>query len=287
VKYLAGRAYASARTSTFSVYTDPDDYNIAVTSGMEAYSAGADIRIAEEFDADIDPLIFGSENMGLAIDLAGTYAIDSLFTLSAGVTDLGYIRWNTDARRHFVNEGSYSFGGLELDDVFGDTEAAFEDQLQQIVDTLEEIFDLQDEDGAFTTMMRPGLFISGDYQLGRKTVVGGLLRGEVFNGSLIPSASVSVHHRLGRVMSVSANYTYKNHAFSNIGAGLVFKFGPVQLYMLSDNILGPMVPGQLRMVNFQLGLNFRFGKYVPAVRVIESTEAEEASPPPSIPDPSP
>lgn len=269
LKYLAGRAYASAQTNSFSVYTDPDDYSISVTSGMEAYSAGADIRIADEFDADIEPLIFGSDNMGMAVDLAGTYALDSLWTISAGVTDLGYIRWNTDARRHFVNEGSYSFSGLELDDVFGDSEGAFDEQLEQIADTLEEIFDLQEEDGAFTRMMRPGMFVSGDYKLGEKTIVGGLLRGEVFNGSLLPSASLSIHHRLGKVMSVSANYTYKNNALSNIGAGMVFKFGPVQLYMLSDNILGPMVPGQLRMLNFQIGLNFRLGQYQPVVAAVE------------------
>ncbi|HRY98762.1 MAG TPA: DUF5723 family protein [Bacteroidales bacterium] len=279
LKYLAGRAYASAEANAFSIYTDPQDYSIRVSSGMESYSAGADILIGDEFDANLEPPVFGSANMGLAVDLAACWALDSLITVSAGLTDLGYIRWETHARRHYVKEGSYEFSGLELGDMFGDTDGAFDEQLQDIADTLEQIFDLQEENGAFTRMMRPGMFVSGEYRLGSKTIAGGLIRAEMFNSALQPSASLSLHHRLGKVMSVSANYTYKNHAFSNIGAGVVFKFGPVQLYMLSDNILGPMVPGQLRMVNFQLGLNFRFGKYQPVVAAEESpAEAVPATP---------
>ncbi len=261
LKYLLGRGHASALATRFEIFTDPNTYDIQLESELEILTAGADVQIRDPFDVDYDFEIFGKDNQGFAIDLGATYQLDSSFRFSAGILDLGFIDWKTNARRHHIEDGNYTFSGLELDDLFGDNDAAFEDQLDELVDTLESIFDIQDEDKEYRRNLSSRLYLSGEYALSERHKLGLLMRADRFNERWYPSASLSYHHRFGKVLSLSANYTYRNYSFNNLGVGMSVKAGPFQFYLLNDNLPVLFMPDKLRFLNLQTGINFRFGEY--------------------------
>jgi hypothetical protein len=87
------------------------------------------------------------------------------------------------------------------------------------------------------------------------------MRADRFNERWYPSASLSYHHRFGKILSLSANYTYRNYSFNNLGVGMSVKAGPFQFYLLNDNLPVLFMPDKLRFLNLQAGINFRFGEY--------------------------
>ena len=50
-----------------------------------------------------------------------------------------------------------------------------------------------------------------------------------------------------------------NRSLANLGFGLGYGRSPVQLYLVSDNILGFILPMSAKNINLRFGLNLIFG----------------------------
>lgn len=261
-KFLSGLGQAHIQPSAFELYTDPESYAIRIRSGLDLYTAGAEIDISKEldFNFEVDPELFMFRNPGFSFDAAATFMPTDRWRLSAGIFDMGSIRWEAEAKRHYVKEGEYTFSGLEIGDVFKADSVDFTAQLDKIVDTLKIIFDLQSEKASYSRALQPLIFASAEYQFTRNTRLGALMRGEYFADRFYPTFNFALHQRLGRVLSLSGSYTIRNRSYYDIGAGLTMKLGPMQLYILGDNILNVIWPEQMRSFSLHMGMNLVFGK---------------------------
>ena len=215
----------------------------------------------------------GLENRGLGLDLGATYKLlNDKVLVSASLTDIGYIKWRRDVTNLKV-KGQYVFDGLDLTDVInGDQD------INQVVDTLIENikkeFVLTETNEPYTTWLAPGLTLGGSYNL-NKSISFGVLSYTRFIGKQVREAlTLSANVNISNAFSFSFGYSLQNQRADNFGAGLAFRAGFFQFYLISDRIpvnwdrlktggsSSIVVPANWNTVNLRLGMNLTFGNKV-------------------------
>jgi len=61
--------------------------------------------------------------------------------------------------------------------------------------------------------------------------------------------------RVGNIMALKATYTADKFSYTNLGLGLNLQAGPVNLYVMADNLLSYQNIAASNYASFQLGLN--------------------------------
>jgi hypothetical protein len=89
--------------------------------------------------------------------------------------------------------------------------------------------------------------------------LGALSRTEIFNGKIQSSLTLSANARFFRNLSTSLSYSALNNSYNNIGFGLAAKFGPLQFYTITDNIMAAIKPNSAQIANIRFGFNLLFG----------------------------
>ncbi|MGM9694347.1 MAG: DUF5723 family protein [Alloprevotella sp.] len=151
VKLLFGVAYADFSADNLHVQMQGDQWAI---SGKPKLSA-AILKSNFTYENDnpngkidgIDDVSFGLPGFGLAFDLGATYKVLDDLTISAAITDLGFINWS-GALQAGANRDSWTFNGFEEDVYAGGTNTGSNkigDQFEQIGDDLEEMLPLYDQ----------------------------------------------------------------------------------------------------------------------------------------------
>ena len=188
-------------------------------------------------DFDIDG--GGIGGMGLAIDLGGVYKINDDFTVSAALTDLGFIHWSEDMQacndsKTFVFGGFHDLGMHTGDGTFDERTDEYTDQIMEFVN----LRDMGDKGGA-SRGIAATMRIGGEYTLQvHRPLTFGLLSTTRLNGKYTWTE--------GRL---SANY----HAAKWLDGGLSVALGtfgassgwvinihpkPFNLFIGMDHILG-------------------------------------------------
>jgi hypothetical protein len=182
--------------------------------------------------------------------------------LSASVIDLGYIRWK-DGVNDVSYQMEYEFTGLEIDPLGFSDEFTFEDHLDS---TLTEFTDSLSAGLAFTSgqayskRLSTKLFVGASYYLTPKINFGILSRTDFLNKKVAEQVTASANFTTGRFINLTLSYSYMNAYYKNMGAGLAFNAGPLNLYLISDNALNLVFwPHEARSVNLWFGMNLVFG----------------------------
>jgi hypothetical protein len=210
-------------------------------------------------------------NMGLGLDLGAVYQLTNKISLSASITDLGYIKWKNDITTLSANS-QFQFSGFNVTDVVNGTKT-FDQLAQDMVDSLKNSFTISKANNPFKTTLPVGFTVGGSYNL-TKSVSFGILSHSVLSGKRIREAlTLSANVNIGNSFSTSIAYTAENSRFDNLGAGLAFRLGIVQFYFVADKIPiswnkintddgSIFLPYSWNTINMRLGLNLAFGNKV-------------------------
>lgn len=210
-------------------------------------------------------------NLGLGLDIGAVYQLTGKISISASITDLGYIKWKNDVTNLKANS-QFRFSGFNVTDVANGTKT-FDELAQDMLDSLKNSFTINKENKPFRTSLPVGFTVGGSYNLS-KNISLGILSHSVLSGKKIKeSLTLSANVNLGNSFSTSLCYTAENSRFDNLGAGLAFRLGIVQLYFIADRI--PLswnrintdngtilLPYSWNTINMRLGLNLAFGNKV-------------------------
>jgi hypothetical protein len=209
-------------------------------------------------------------NSGLGLDLGATYDITDRIVVSAAVTDIGYIKWKKDVT-NLKAEGQFEFSGLSMVDVLKGTKT-LKEAGDEMLDSLKNAFVVSETSDPFTTWLPVGVTFGGSFNLTRDLSLG-LLSYSRFIGKQVKEAlTLSANVNIGNALSTSVSYTLSNHRADNLGAGISFRAGVVQIYMLADRI--PMtwnkikgdntviLPANWNTISLRLGLNLVFGNRI-------------------------
>ena len=250
------------------------------TSGMEAIR-----EVYEEEDADgSDGLgkvlmrrgFFGGD-LGLGVDLGMSYAINKQTHFTASVLDLGFLYHSTDVRT-FSLDGAATVEGVTviLPDALMEPGTDF---WQQLVDDVETLVPFQETAKNYITFRPTQLYSSlrynfgqtfetreacdcalvteGDTSAGYQYVnsVGGQLH--MVNRPRGPQWALTAFYQrhFGNIMAMKATYTVDKFSVTNVGLGFSVQAGPVNFYLLADNLLALRNIPDSRYASLQLGLN--------------------------------
>ena len=159
VKILLGGAYAYANAEQMHLHLDEDYWRITGNIAAEVAVSGLQMKVNEHADPEnpnryeVDDAEFdfkGINNLGAAFDLGATWKPIDHLTVSASVTDLGFIKWKQSQQMSSTSE--WTFDGFDEDIYVGGDEensASLDDQFESIGDDLEDVFTVY-YDGAQT-----------------------------------------------------------------------------------------------------------------------------------------
>lgn len=262
IKYLSGVAAGQTNNdrNNISLYTDPDIYQLTLNADYELQTAGFleynDINDVElTFSPSAEDFTLGGDNTGVAFDIGAEVDLGKL-QLSASILDIGSIEYTGNAKT-YSTQGTFTYDGLDISDaITGGEEVDFEAAL----DTIQSIFEVKETASNFTTNLAPQAYLSARYALTEKITVGALYYGRFSELNTRTVIALSGQMKLGKIATVGANYAIINDKFTNIGLNASAKIGPVQVFALTDNVIGLATQKDGEVINFRVGLGLAFGK---------------------------
>jgi hypothetical protein len=279
-KVLFGIATATLKNRSLGISVG-NDYSHTLDADLDI-NFSAPLTIERDNEKNISGLSFnepdnkvgflmGTKNKGLGFDIGASYKIQERLYVSAAITDLGFIRWKKDVL-NLRSENQFTFSGFNVNDVLSG-DKTMDDVANDMLDSLKNAFKITDSKDPFTTFIPWGFTVSGSYNLTRRFSVG-LLSYSRFIGKQVREAlTLSANLNLGNALSTTVSYTAANHRYDNIGAGLAFRAGFCQFYLLTDRIplswnrinngdSSFVIPTSWNNVNLRLGMNFVFGNRI-------------------------
>jgi hypothetical protein len=224
--------------------------------GSNTYNGGNNNLTASQF-------IFNPTNKGYGVDLGASYKYSNKWTFGLSVLDLGFINWKTGSgssvRNYSSNVSNFNFDGIDISQFLGMNDSLQKIKTKAYEDSLKNIFKIKSTQNSYKAPLGTKFYLTAEYSLTRHDVAGLLFRGEMLNGRLHPSATVSYNKWFGNMFSASLSYSMENRSYNNVGLGMALNLGPWQIYVLTDNFYCLINPEGTKTINLHFGWNFIFG----------------------------
>lgn len=263
-KFLTGIANTSTdeNRNKASLYTDPDIYQLTLTSDYLLNSAGSfEYHDTSGFDLNFNfgqvaTSVLFTQNSGFALDLGAKYEVGPI-ELAASVIDLGAkINWKKDVR-NYSSSGVFDYEGLDFSNALTGDSVSF----KNAVDTLDQIFQVTETNLEYSTDLPPKIYLSATVNLANWRI-GGMFFTESYRGKSFPAFAVGANTTLLDMLSVGATYTILSEfdSYANLGLNVSAKIGPVQAFATTDNVISVLRPGEAHTFSGRIGVNLVFGK---------------------------
>tara|TARA_R110000868_G_scaffold86347_9_gene242288 strand:+ start:16649 stop:18100 length:1452 start_codon:yes stop_codon:yes gene_type:complete len=219
--------------------------------------------------------LFGG-NLGIGFDVGFTYNLNEQTSITGSLLDIGFIYHNKDVRTYSL-KGTASTEGIEVilpDDLAN----SGEDQWRNLVDDLEALVPYEVSNANYITFRPTKLNASIRYDFGERiesrevcnctSKIGGNTSRSSYKNSVGahlyainrprgPQTALTAfyQHRFGNAMSFKTTYTIDKFSFSNVGFGGSIQAGPVNMYLMADNLLSYMNIADSHYASVQFGIN--------------------------------
>ncbi len=254
LKYLNGIANIHTRKSNLGIFTDELTFDIAVDGSFEINSSNI-MSLANGNNSQLVSDFIG-KNKGFGIDLGAVYKLSDKIELSASIIDLGVISWKSNTQSYVSNNFDFQFEGVDMEQFLSDSS----DVLQTFLDSLGNSFTISDNQQNYLTGLYTRIYIGGKYKVTDKVTVGGVWYSEFINSKYRAAITASGDIKLTNWFSAALNYTYYGRGYKNVGLGFAVNAGPVQLFLMTDNIIGLLAPHATKNWHFRVGFNFLIGR---------------------------
>jgi hypothetical protein len=259
VKFISGIANVNTKKTEIGLYTDPESFALTLDGEAEIQSANSLYYLDSTAILDQQNIINNSlkfANKGLGFDFGATYKINDKISVNASVIDLGFISWKTNVSNYKTDKINFLFEGVDVNELINDSTA---DPANRFEDTLTKIFNYEVNQESYSTSLNTKIYLGANYQLTKQLNAGALLFNEFIKGKYRAGFSLSMNASLKNWLSTTINYTIYNGSFSNIGFGLSLKGGPIQFFIMSDNVLSLIKPFDARNFHICGGLSINIG----------------------------
>lgn len=219
---------------------------------------------------------FFGGNLGLGADFGFTYQLNENTFVTGSILDVGFI-YHSNGLENYTLNGAATNEGIEIilpEDLFQGNN----DLWQELVDDLERLVPFNTNQNGFVSLRPIKLNASIRYNFGEGKSRGApcycgydavsardgfdyvnSVGGHLFmiNRPKGPQAALTAFYqrRLGNVLALKTTYTVDKYSLTNIGLGLNLQAGPVNFYVLADNLLGYRNVADSHYASFQFGFN--------------------------------
>lgn len=271
VKLLQGLAAAHFVSDNLKVGFGEDMYEIYLQNSGTLYTSGFN-----DVDASVATQL---KNLGFALDLGGTYKPIDKLTFALSAVNLGFINWNhkIDNSKYRMDEAKGPFRGADIlgPVLQGDSLGNFAIQ-DSIANYFETNVDSSVKTQAFRTNLTPRVYLSATYDILPRLSVSASVKFELLR-EINYAFMLGAQYKITRFFSLTGSFV-SQYSQPRVGVGVVFKPGPFQFYIATDNIfptyyrvgtsringneIEPLVPLPLneKTMNIRFGMNLVFGK---------------------------
>jgi len=286
VKPLFGQFAYSSKIDKFEIRTGEQQWRIDAKGNIYS-SAPINVIMKEDDPKKIDKgevrkeiddykprdwvanYVTAFNNPGIAFDLGAAYQINERFTVSASLNNLGFISWENDLNSISFS-GKYSFNGLDYD-VSSDDK--IKDLFKSLGDSIADAMNYSVHKDKFKTPLPPVVHAGASYRLSNAVSVGFLSRSVFWENCFRQSFNTSLYLQPYSFVAMNMGVNYQVKGNVHLGGGFMFLLGPLQLYLLIDNV--PVyystlqidgndkisVPERMKTITARTGLNFVFGRH--------------------------
>jgi hypothetical protein len=260
-KLLFGKLNATTGSSNIRMFTQENTLNLMfeTDAGFNSslpYSMGVDGRGIYRFDHRYNNSFaryaFNRKNPGIAVDLGFIYQYTSRLTLSGSLLDLGLIWYRSNLTNYSV-KGNYLYTGPGADSMIADR------FLWDVFDDLNANVDVSLTHHSYAYFLDPRLYLGATYRINDRFDANLLLYNRFLPVKIQTSVTASIISRPLKNMEASLSWSWMNRSINNVGLGIGYGRSPVQVYLVSDNLLGFFMPMSAKNVNLRFGLNLHFG----------------------------
>ncbi len=260
LKLISGLANIKTDVNNLGIYTDPTSYAITIdgsagiqSSNVLALLGDSTTTAAEQkaIEQSAKSSLYNFANKGVGIDLGGTYHINEKLSVNASIIDLGSISWKANVKNYKTNDINFTFDGIDLNEFLNDTT---QKPLDRLSDTLQKILNYEENTDKYATSLRTKIYLGANYNLTKNFNAGALIFNEFIGGKYRPGLSLSMNATVKNWLVATLNYSIYNGAFSNVGLGLSMRGGPIQFYIMTDNLLSFVNPLNTRNVHLCGGM---------------------------------
>lgn len=271
VKFLRGIANVNSTKSKMSAYTSADGDRITLHSKQNIrVSAPLKYELSEDDFVDWNSIklnddklltsLINTRNNGFAVDLGGEYQFMPKLKFYASLLDLGFIRWGSNTHM-FKQNTSFDWQGADISNSINPDAPGYKEidkAFDNLLDSLKDNFRFSDHQGNYTTMLHTKLYAGATYEVHKMLNVGGLFKATMLGKTFYPSLTFSANSRLLRNLAASVSYSTMFGSYANIGFGLTAKLGPLQLFVVTDNVLAANFT-RARSLSTSFGINILTG----------------------------
>lgn len=257
LKYLYGMENVWTERADISLTTDPAYYAITAKSDIRINTSGLDSSSTENIV--IKDYMFKRKNRGFGIDLGGSYKYNEKLTLSASMIDLGYIKWKNGVNNYVSADpnGEFTYQGMDLNQLLNNDST--NNTAEVMTDSLKKAFKINTVHESYTTKLSTQLYLGGNYNITEKINTGVVLYGQIFDKTIHPGLALSYNQKVAKWLNFSVSYSMYNRSYNNVGLGFSLN-GPVQFYVVSDNLLGAIFPQNTKNLHINFGFNILIGR---------------------------
>ena len=272
-KLLVGMANISVDDEDTKIYTDENTYEMTADVNINImastiFRADDIYRMADysKYFNGIDELVFENvfdikENLGFGIDFGASYVFNKHFGVSAGVYDLGYIKWKHSKVKNYHKDNVVVNDAIidEFEDLMN-MEINLDDLYSDLIEDIWDNDSLYDGPG-YKTALKTRIMLQGYYELcpiARFSAVGQLY---YINKQFRPTFTVAYSGSVWRFLNFTASYTLSKYSGNSIGAGIGVNFGSLNIYAVTDNvmIMSKINASTMEMLTSYSAANVRFG----------------------------
>ncbi len=269
IKVLIGAAHAEARIDRMDISMSQNEWTIKQAGHLQATSLlelTTDPETGEVTGYDFGNH-FGVAGFGLGFDLGATYEIIDNLTLSAALTDIGFMRWNnltraeTDPDKGFIYTGFDNIGAE--DDENGDN--PFDQKADQLGDDLKALTKFyQSDTQSVSNSLRTTLRVGAEYAVLDNAISFGLLSTTRFVGyRTYAEGMAAVNFRPLSGLHLTINGSVSNMG-SSVGAILNICAPGFNFFVGTDYFATQyskqFIPINHARANLSFGFNITFGK---------------------------
>ncbi|WP_272621305.1 DUF5723 family protein [Allomuricauda sp. AC10] len=215
-------------------------------------------------------------NLGIGFDAGFSYKLNPQTTVTGSILDLGLMYQSKDIR-NFTLKGSAETEGIT---VFlpEDINELDNNLWQELVDDIEASLPYEENESGYISLRPIKAYGSIRYDYGQgegrdkdcgcginveseanqdfyRNSVGGQLFLQNRPRGVQAALTAFYQKRLGRAFSLKTTYTVDKYSLSNIGLGLNFQAGPLNFYILGDNLLSYQNIADSHYASLQFGFN--------------------------------
>jgi hypothetical protein len=274
-KLLFGKANVSTAKTKVGLNTNANTYDLAIDgsvdirTSMPVWVEIENNRVGDVItDDSATPLSLFTEfgNPGLAFDVGIITKTAENIELSVSLIDVGFISWRKNLHSYTAG-GDFLYTGPFNNSTNSDT------YFSELGDAILDSLNIADNQDTYITALPAKLAAGIRYTLSDNFELGGVADVQAYRTKLVTGLQLNATYEVFNNIKGIASWSYQYNTFKNLGAGIIIGKHPVQLYAISDNVLGFFQPLDARNINLRFGINIMPG----CMQSDEKTESRRMS----------